>query len=308
MQNEFREVRHMEEKNEMSLSGLLEQDREMVMTQLKGGRMADQALGVLEKEADRLIYRASDMESGESETAQGMLQVLKNMLPLVGAVSEAEVWEKEISGDNPSGLKVPLRALICGIAGIVCIIAGMIGPMSVIGLSRIFQVIWAAAGCGLLLLAGYFTGRGGGRDNRKKGAELQQTFLVDPGRIWNILQGTLLGADHSLELARERRQAVKRSTASDPAGGVQRAELQFFADLLENAYVRRRQAPSDDTLVEQIENIRYYLHTQGIETEDYSKRSAALFELLPGEGAAVTIRPALLQGGVVIMKGIASGS
>ena len=36
----------MEEKQEMTLSGLLEQDREMVMTQLQGGRQTDQALRV----------------------------------------------------------------------------------------------------------------------------------------------------------------------------------------------------------------------------------------------------------------------
>ena len=301
----------MEEKQEMTLSGLLEQDREMVMTQLQGGRQTDQALRVLEKETDRLIYRAADFSHAQADTAQGMLQVMKGMLPLVSCVSDAEVWEKESGGKDTSGRKVPLRAVVCGIAGILCVIAGMIGPVSVIGLTRIFQVIWTAAGCMLLLLAGFFTGREKGKDSRKGGrkeVDLKKTFLVEPAFIWNVLQGTLLGADHSLELAREREDAAIQEAGANGAGGMKKSELRFFSDLLENAYARRRQSPSDGTLVEQVESIRYYLHTQGIETEDYSKQSAAWFELLPAEGTAVTIRPALIQGGVLIMKGVASGS
>ena len=85
---------------ERSLPALLEQDREMVMAQLGADRSQEAALRVLEKEADRMMYRASMGEDASGEgvpegAASAMLQVLKNMLPLVGAVSEAEVWEKE---------------------------------------------------------------------------------------------------------------------------------------------------------------------------------------------------------------------
>lgn len=320
----------------LALSALLEQDREMVMTQLSGSRTQEEALKVLEKEADRLMYQAGALETGptgmgqagtkqagsgpyrrgsagiESAAAvQGMLQVMKNMLPLIGSVSEAEVWEKETGGNGSAARSIPLPAIICGAAGAACVIAGLIG--SPLGLLRIFQVLWTAAGCALLLLGGYLAGRSRGKDGgkrtkgRRNAQNLQQTFLVDPALIWHTLQGTLLGADHALESAQEAARTAQQAESSDAAGGMAKSELQFFSDLLENAYARRRQFPSDEGLGEQIENIRYYLHSRGIETEDYSSQSAKWFEILPADRNAVTIRPALVKDGVVVMKGVASG-
>jgi hypothetical protein len=111
--------------------------------------------------------------------------------------------------------------------------------------------------------------------------------------------------DHSLE-----QRKVASSLAQDAGMGteqMQKTDLQFFAELLENAYARRRQSPGDDVLEEQVENIRYYLHAKGIETEEYSGQSAVWFELLPADMEAVTIRPALIQNGILIMKGLAAG-
>ena len=287
----------------LSLSALLERDREMVMTQLTGDRGRDHALKVLEKEADRLMYQAGAQDDGQDGSAQGMLQVLKNMLPLIESVSEAEVWEKDAGKESAARRKPPLSSIVCGIAGVVCVIAGLIGAPA---WSRIFQVLWTAAGCALLLAAGYFAGRGRRKEKKQEG-NLRQAFLVDPAQIWHTLQGTLLGADHSLEMTRAHQQSQEQAGSLEAPGGMQKAELQFFSDLLENAYARRRQTPSDEALTEQVEMIRYYLHTRGIETEDYSRQSASWFEVLPAGGTAATIRPAMLQDGVLIMKGMATG-
>ena len=287
----------------LSLSALLEQDREMVMTQLTGDRGRDHALKVLEKEADRLMYQAGAHDDGADTAAQGMLQVLKNMLPLIESVSEAEVWEKESGKESAARVRPPLTAIVCGVAGVVCVIAGLIGSPA---WSRVFQVLWTAAGCALLLVGGYLTGRGR-RKEKKPDRNLRQAFLVDPGQIWHTLQGTLLGADHSLETARAHLRHLEQAGSPQTGNGMQKAELQFFSDLLENAYARRRQTPSDEALTEQVEMIRYYLHTRGIETEDYSRQSASWFEVLPADGKAATIRPAMLKDGVPVMKGMATG-
>ena len=137
-------------------------------------------------------------------------------------------------------------------------------------------------------------------------AQVQQTFLVDPDRIWHILKGTLLSADHSLETAGETAASGESPQSAQDADRLSRADLAFFSELLENAYARRRKAPSEEALTEQIETIRYYLHEKGIETEDYSSQSVSWFELLPSGGESVTIRPALLKDGVLIQKGVAS--
>ena len=196
----------------------------------------------------------------------------------------------------------------------VGVIAGLIGPGAFSGFTRIFQVLWTAAGCALLLAGGYLAGRGRRMEGRQKTGsaraqdeEIQQTFLVDQARIWHILQGTLLGADHSLETARELFAGAASEGSRDASGSLKKTDLQFFCDLLENAYALRRQLPQDAAIAEQVESIRYYLHERGIETVDYSRQDGKRFELLPGDDEAVTIRPAFLQDSVVVMRGIASG-
>ena len=291
------------EKEGQTLSALLEQDREMVMTQLTQDRAQESALPVLEKEVGRLMVRAGALEVEQASTAQGMLQVLKCALPLVSSVSEAETWEKD--GGQEAGAKkpVPISAILCGAAGIVCVIAGMLGT----GPFALFRVLWSTAGCALLIAAGWLTGRGRSRKPAKAGAQVRQTFLVDPARIWHILQGTLLSADHSLKTAGEYAANAAQEKTESAAGALKKEDLLFFSELLENAYALRRRSESNEALSEQVESIRYYLHERGIETEDYSRQSAAWFEQLPSAGDAVTIRPALLKDGAVIMKGVASG-
>ncbi len=287
----------------------------MVMAQLSADRTQENAVRVLEKETDRLMYRAGAFDARKAPAAQGMLQVLKSALPLTATVSEVQTWEKSAKKDAGKGsVRPPALSVVCGIAGILCVIAGLIGPGAFSGFTRIFQVLWTAAGCALLLAGGYLAGRGRRMEGRQKTGsaraqdeEIQQTFLVDQARIWHILQGTLLGADHSLETARELFAGAASEGSRDASGSLKKADLQFFCELLENAYALRRQFPQDAAIAEQVESIRYYLHERGIETVDYSRQDGKWFELLPGDDEAVTIRPAFLQDSVVVMRGIASG-
>lgn len=300
---------------EQSLAAFLEQDKDMVMAQLSADRTQENAVRVLEKETDRLMYRAGAFDARKAPAAQGMLQVLKSALPLTATVSEVQTWEKSAKKDAGKGsVRPPALSVVCGIAGILCVIAGLIGPGAFSGFTRIFQVLWTAAGCALLLAGGYLAGRGRRMEGRQKTGsaraqdeEIQQTFLVDQARIWHILQGTLLGADHSLETARELFAGAASEGSRDASGSLKKADLQFFCELLENAYALRRQFPQDAAIAEQVESIRYFLHERGIETVDYSRQDGKWFELLPGDDEAVTIRPAFLQDSVVVMRGIASG-
>ncbi len=311
-QNRSRDWRDMAytENEQKTLSELLAQDRESVMTRLSTDRAQDRALKTLESEADRLMYKAGAAEgSGErGEVVQGMLQVAKSALGLIESVSEAEIWEKPEAKKTGTVYFGPV-VLICAIAGAACVAGGLIGQSIAGKILRPGAILWAVAGCLLLLIGGYLAGRGPKeKDSRKHRKETKQTFLIDPDKVWHILQGVTLSADHSLERIQEYEQ-LRQSQAegnSQTASPMPKDELQFFCDLLENAYARRRSNPQDEALREQVESIRYYLHSKGIETEDYSLQSASWFELLPAGGGAVTIRPALLRDGAVIRKGLAS--
>ena len=78
---------------EQSLAAFFEQDKDMVMAQLSADRTQENAVRVLEKETDRLMYRAGAFDARKAPAAQGMLQVLKSALPLTATVSEAQTWE-----------------------------------------------------------------------------------------------------------------------------------------------------------------------------------------------------------------------
>lgn len=291
------------------LSDLLAQDKESVMSRLQSDRSQERALKTLETEADRLMIRAggSGAARGQEDVVQGMLQVVKSALPLVESVSEAETWEKEQSKDVSKHVTVTPVSAVCVIAGIACVIAGLVGQSIAGKVLRPGAVIWTVAGCALLVIGGFLSGRG--KKDRTAGLkerQVKQSFLVDPARIWHILQGIALSADHSLENVRENSELQEMKSGPSVKDMMPKDELQFFSDLLENAYARSRRDPSDTALREQIESIRYYLHTRGIETEDYSVQSAGWFEILPASGQSVTIRPAMLRDGVVIRKGLAS--
>ncbi len=291
-----------------TLSALLAADKESVMNRLSGDRAQDSALKALESEADRLMYKAGagESEGRQGEIIQGMLQVAKSAFALVESVSEAEIWEKpEQKTAKPSFLS-PV-CLICSIAGVACVIAGLVGQSIAGKVLRPGAVLWVAAGCVLLLAGGYAAGKGPkGQDGRKQPGETKQTFLIDPAKVWHILQGVALSADHSLERIREFEASDRVTDSMSAQSPIPKDDLQFFCDLLENAYARRRRSPSDEALREQVESIRYYLHSKGIETEDYSPQSASWFEILPSSGPAVTIRPAMTKDGVVIRRGLAS--
>lgn len=292
--------------NRESLSQLLEQDKEQVFASLQADRESGRARQVLEKETDRLMYRAARAadSSSRSRAVQGMLQVVKNTLPLLESVTDTEVWEKSASSASGRKRRVSAAAIASFAAGLFCIVAGLFSQASAGKVVSPGAVLWAAGGCVLLALGGYLTGRGRGGSERAK-PEVTYSFLVDPARVWHVLQGIVLTADHSLEEAEEYAR-LESSSQMGEAAGLDKEELAFFSELLENAYARRRKSPDDAALAEQVESIRYYLHSRGVETEDYSERSAGWFEVLPSGGGNVTIRPAMLHEGVLIRKGLAT--
>ncbi len=297
-----------------TLSSLLAEDKETVMNRLLSDRAQEKALTALESELDRLMYKAGAMEGSgqQGEVVQGMLQVVKSTLPLIESVSETEVWEKGTDHQSDRRRLPGPASIVCLIAGIVCAVAGLVGQSIAGKMLRPGALVWTIAGCVLLVIGGYLAGKGrkdsgaGKSGAGKEEQQVRQTYLIDPAKVWHILQGIALSADHSLERVKDLAEVREQASGADSKVPMSKDELQFFCDLLENAYARRRRAPSDDTLREQVESIRYYLHSKGIETEDYSVQSASWFELLPAGGQAVTIRPALIKDGVVIRRGLAS--
>jgi uncharacterized protein (DUF779 family) len=79
------------------------------------------------------------------------------------------------------------------------------------------------------------------------------------------------------------------------------AELAMLSDLLEAAY-----SGDGEFALGKLSGIRYYLYKKQIEVIDYSKDTAAMFDIMPAKGKASTMRPALVYQGRLLRKGIAT--
>ncbi len=304
----------METEKNQTLTQLLEEDREQVCASLQEERDAARARQVLEKETDRLMFRSAQMSEDpvRVQEVQGMLQVVRNTLPLLETVTQTEIWEKQQKQEKDRKVRMTLPAAASLLAGVICIVAGLIGQSIAGHVLRPMAVLWTAAGCALLVLGGYLTGRGGRKKPGRESAgasegAVSQTFLIDPAALWHVMQGIVMTADHSLEETGELAKLTEMGGSGSSPGPMSREEIDFFSELLENAYARRRQDPDDPVLSEQVESIRYYLHARGVETLDYTAQNAKLFELLPSPGTSATLRPAMLCGGVLIRRGLAAG-
>lgn len=304
-----------ERKEAQTLSMLLDEDRELVLSRLQADRTPGAALRVLEQETDRLMLRAGELpaETIGAGGAQQLLQVVKNALPLVGAVTETELWQKQ-TGRERMRFRLSLPSVLLLAGGAVCVLAGLIGQSAAGLVLRPMSLLWSAAGCLLLAGGGYLAGRGGrtgagstrGSGQNGQTAETAQNFLVDPDGVWHVYKGMMLTADHSLEQVQARARALEEKQTGAAERPLPKTETEFYAELLENAYARLRHTPSDAPAREQVEVIRYYLHAKGIETLDYTPQDAARFECLPGSGQAQTLRPALVSGTTLLRKGLAA--
>lgn len=205
-------------------------------------------------------------------------------------------------------------------------------------------ILLPLAGGGCLYLAGRAAGRqaafrtgsgtGGGP------AQERIEITVDAEKLWNSLRGAVLVVDRNLEIAQEsedyRRKKELAAGAGASAGkGISAEEIELFAGLLEMADTGSAQMAAD---------IRYYLHKKDVEAVDWTPQTAAWFEMLPalpaplsaaggsfaekagkagkpgkeaaresaartgqtgGGNAALTVRPALVQGTKLLKKGVA---
>ena len=293
----------MEDREETTLSRLLEEDRETVMETMAKDRTPETVRTVLEKELDRIHYQYAQQCGSERETAMAgaVLQSIKNDLSMMEAVGDVREW-KRTSPDRAGGKKLRPLGMILAAAGLVLVFCSLFVLLRDHGAGLTFPVLLPPlAGAALLFLGGLLLWKKAGSDPEE--GETKREFLVDPAGVYHVLQGTLLAADKSLQDAREAEKAEREQTmaVTETLSG---EEAELFASLLEAAYTRRG---TDGEAEEIISEIRYYLHRQNVEIVDYSRDREGWFELLPARRSG-TLRPALTGGGRLLKKGLASAA
>ena len=293
--------------DKLSLAALLDADREMVMASLAGDPSLPAAQATLEKAVDRVMYRYVEAcdDGALQDSAQHILQAMKNTLPVMDTVGEARTWNRQAQPQK-AGLSFSPMAVALLVGGLVLVIAAVLGVL-ISGrfsgaLAFIKSMLPALLGCGALFWGGVCTARPGGR--RKTGTlpeDVRTEYLVDADKAWHCLRGAMLQADGQLDRIRERNALARQQASKGAAGGkLDPAALELFAELLETAY-----AADDEGARESASAIRFYLHNAGVDVVDYAPGKESWFEFLPASKPG-TIRPALAGQGKLIRKGLAS--
>ena len=294
--------------DKLSLAALLDDDREMILSNLARDRSLPAAQATLEKAVDRVMYRYTEAAESASmrDGAQYILQSMKNALPLIDAVGEARNWKKELPKGGKTGLNFgPMQAFFVTL-GTLLILASVLAVMFAGHLGGVMAFVKAlvptVVGCGMLLWAGVSMGKP--KKQRQKpgedGGDTRTEFLVDADKAYHVLRGAMLQADGQLDRLREEL-ALDRQTRTEDAPGalISTDTLELLSQLLEAAY-----AAHDDAARESAAAIRFYLHNAQVDVVDYEPGRESWFEFLPAEPG--TLRPALVCGGKLLKKGMAA--
>ncbi len=287
----------------MKFIELLEKDKEALLTELAAQKAPEKAVRVLENELDKLLLMYNEHCGSERErnAAAYMTQVIRLSLPLIDSAGETKVWETGNTVQRESRFN-PLMLLLLAAGIVLC----GIGLLPLIGIATDAEkdidflklAGFELGGLAAAVVSGLLARRSGPKPPKK----IQHVETrIDPGKIYRNFRNTILTMDQSLEEIRSMERWDKRDEAGQIDGHeVSASELDIFSDLLAAAY-----SNDPEYALEKIEEIKYYLHRQQIETVDYSEDTVRFFDLMPGQYVG-TIRPALVADGNLLRKGIAS--
>lgn len=291
----------------MSMTEILERDRERILSDLSGGKTPAETVPVLTGALDRILirYNSDEQLPARRDAAAHMIEALKAFAPAADCIGNTKLWERsDVSGETAKR-KADGFVIVLLIAGLLsaagATVAMMFSEASALLpklMDKFAQVLYALPGLSavLMLLAGLRIAKGKKSAPRKK--EQKVEVFADAEKIYRILHACMLVTDRELDLIKP--YAPEQDAQDEVSRDLSDTELELYASILEAGY-----ASEDEVMRECVENLRYYLHKAGIETEDYSQENKAQFELMPGQSAA-TVRPALVKDGLLLRRGLAT--
>jgi hypothetical protein len=292
----------------MKMTDLLDKDKSTLITELANAATAEKAIKVLENETDKLLLRHNEQCGSElvRDAAAYMMQAVRLSLQLIDSTGQTKVWEHEErdrTAKKGSAVTVPAAILI--ILGICLCIYGMLPHILTVmagtdtaSQKDLFINLGAVFGG---LLAGILGGVLVHKPTVRKKKEQHVEVHVDPDKLYRYYRTAILSVDQSLDEVGAKERWDKREQAGNIDGrAATTPEIDLFADLMAASY-----SGDPEFALEKIDEIKYYLHKQQIETVDYSEATKQYFDLMPGIKSG-TIRPALVADGKVLKKGLAS--
>ena len=281
----------------MTMTEILEENKEKLIRQLDAASSPDAARPVLEETLDRMLYRYNEESASDRvrAAAADLIRSVRTAVPLVSTVGDVKIWERNVSGGrNRKGRGRSLLFPVFLISGAALAVVMLLTQTRLTLLPTAVLLTALSAVC--LFLAGRFSAVSGIRGGREQMTEC----VVDSEAIYRIMHAVMMVIDQNLgRIELEDRMAEKENRKSD-AAAIPEAELALFSGLLDASYSR-----DSEYAFEKLDELRYYLHTKHVDVVDYSDENAAWFDVMPSESAG-TLRPALVMDGRLLKKGMAS--
>ena len=284
----------------MRTKELLENDKKRLMDRLGQAGSTDQTVDICGEEIGRLLLRYHEENKDEqmARAAAISLQTLRAAVPLIDSVGDIRLFERvnDSDRDRKGGSWAVLFTL-----GVCLTVMAAVFFAFVPEAFRWTGFVSMAAGAVLLFLGGSLFGR-------KKPVKLKKEQYMeaypDPEKIWRNLSAAMTVIDRNLDEVHEQSRIEVEAAAEAAAGrsGASEEELQLFAGILESAYSRKEE--SDAKAI--ISDIRFYLHKKEIDIVDFDQEHERWFHRMPSKRSG-TLRPALVKGGTVLVKGMAAG-
>ena len=317
----------------MSLQSILEEEQQALLAELSHAGTPDRAAGAAGKVLDRVLFRYNESCGSERcrRTAAELMGVLKLALPLMDTNGEARVWESSQKTDGKAGPS----GILSG-PGLLLLFLGLIlGGVSLFLTARgedgSFRFAGGLVSLGLLIggivlaaAAGWIAAGHGGKKQKSGNRSTYTEVRIDGEKVCRRLKAAAVFMDQVLleaeaDEAKERKKlggtnpalpgSVGRQEADGTAGqaalpgaageAVTEDSMELFGKLLEASCAGDGQYALDC-----LREVKYYLHRNGIEAEDYTEAHRDWFDTLPSDRNA-TFRPALTKGGKLLKKGLA---
>ena len=282
---------------------LLERDKEKVLQRLAGAQDSQQCISVLEEELGRIlcVYNEECRNDLTAQVAGSTIQTAKAALPFIDSLGEVKIYERTLSdsfGVGKPDREFLIRILTGGLMILAAVLLASSGRLSSLIFMPVCLILAAAGGFCLFL-----TGRDSGKGAKRRTEQIIQKEY-DPGKLYHHLSTVLTVVDQELKEASEAQLttglAAKIELQTD-ALPLPEEELKLLEGILQAAYLQKDQPYSREV----ISDVKYYLYRRAIEVIDYSREADRYFDRLPS-GNTGTIRPALIQEGTLLCKGLAA--
>ena len=288
-----------------SFQSLLEQDKERFLSLLSQNTSTVAIIKDVEAEFDRLLYSFNNENENDAvkDAARQMIQTAKSTATFIDTAGETKLWQKTAYGAKPEKGKRSfffwIFLLLSFIAlGGYCVYQYSLMRMPFKNLPDYLPFLL------LLPIALFFfiSGITARRRTLDKSPDLEAEVSTDIQKVYRSVLSAVLVIDRNLEDIRTEERIQLRKQMKEHKDSLDKEEIDLLAHILESAYSTKQ----DDSSVEMISQIKYYLHNKKIEVVDYSDENSAWFDFIPAYDEG-TIRPAFVIEGMLIKKGLASG-